>query len=59
MSRNYGLESFSAYLRDEEAGVSLEYIFIVVSMMLFVGPTLSHYVSGVKRLFGFVGLLIR
>jgi Flp pilus assembly pilin Flp len=47
------------YFRDEKAGVSLEYALLVMSMLILLLPSLSHYVGGIGRLFGFVGSLIR
>jgi Flp pilus assembly pilin Flp len=59
MSMVYGAARVLDYLRNEQAGVSMEYALILASMLLLAVPGITHYDDGIRRLFGFIGSLIR
>jgi Flp pilus assembly pilin Flp len=59
MSNWYSANRVPDFIRDETAGISIEYAVIMLSMCLFLTPSITHYTEAVRKLFAHVGSLIR
>jgi Flp pilus assembly pilin Flp len=59
MSNWYSPDRIMDFIRDEKAGISIEYGLIMLSMFVFLVPSFAHYAEALKKLFAHVGSLIR
>jgi Flp pilus assembly pilin Flp len=59
MSNWYSPSRVPDFIRDETAGISIEYAVIMLSMALFLTPSITHYTEFVRKLFANVGSLIK